>query len=284
MITKDILNVIGKNLENNKKELRELEHQLSLLPLGTIHYKSHKYQSAKYFQYVPAKSSNKNWNNSEGKSKSNKLKRQVYLKRTDNELKSLLAQKRFIIKCIKIIKLAIVTQAEFLNSFTPYDPYDIYDSMPDLIKDLYIKSAPQHGCSSPHWFEEPYEKSQMYPENLIYRSPKGLKVRSKSESIIAGLLESEGIQFRYEAALKLNGTTYYPDFTLLCPRNNRIVFWEHFGMADKEEYVISMTNKISTYRKNGIFPWYNLIETYETEDIPFDAQQIRMIIHNFLLS
>ena len=102
------------------------------------------------------------------------------------------------------------------------------------------------------WAGEPYEKNPINPEGLTCRSEYGLSVRSKSESIIASQLERYNIPFRYEALLQLEDQIYYPDFTILNPQDNWVIYWEHFGMVDDPEYARQMDNKLAEYRKRDL--------------------------------
>ena len=79
------------------------------------------------------------------------------------------------------------------------------------------------------WCAESYETNSSHPENLIHTTLAGHKVRSKSEVIIANLLYTNHIPYRYEAALALNELTVYPDFTILHPTTQQFFYWEHFG-------------------------------------------------------
>ena len=91
---------------------------------------------------------------------------------------------------------------------------------------------------------EPFDRNEMYPDGLIHRTLGGKIVRSKSEMIIAGILEANDVPFRYEAALNLGNHTYYPDFTILTPGRGELLFWEHFGMMSDEEYEFSAYKKM----------------------------------------
>ena len=62
------------------------------------------------------------------------------------------------------------------------------------------------------WAGVSYEQNPYKREDLIHNTFSGLKVRSKSEEIIANILFTNHIPFRYEAPLTLNGATMYPDF------------------------------------------------------------------------
>lgn len=194
-----------------------------------------------------------------------------------------LCRKRFVLDSIRRLKKCIQSMDIFLNSFSPYDSTNIIAGYPNAVADLCGVSNTVAQSDS-GWAVEDYKKNESYPENLIHWTASGLRVRSKSESIIATLLEKEKISYRYEAALELNGKTYYPDFTILRPRDNKIIFWEHFGMVDEELYRKSMHQKLSSYGESDIFPWDQLITTFETKDSPIDARNIQRIIKAFLLS
>lgn len=96
------------------------------------------------------------------------------------------------------------------------------------------------------------------------------------------MLDANSIPFRYESQLVLGGQEYYPDFTILNPRNNKIMYWEHFGMMNKEAYKQKTRDKLQTYEDYGILPWNNLILTYETKSSPLDVEKISCIIKAFL--
>ena len=86
-----------------------------------------------------------------------------------------------------------------------------------------------------------------------------------------------------EASLKIGDKTYYPDFTILRPRDKRIFYWEHFGMMDDEDYKQSANRKMAVYLENDIFPWDQLITTYESDKCPIDVRNIQSIINAFFI-
>lgn len=114
------------------------------------------------------------------------------------------------------------------------------------------------------WMNAPYERNPYYPEGLRYRTKNGILVRSKSERSIANSLIENGIPFRYEAKIIINGKVYYPDFTILCS-DGTILLWEHFGMEDDDDYFMKSCWKLRNYRKAGYNTHKNLICTYEDD-------------------
>ena len=122
-----------------------------------------------------------------------------------------------------------------------------------------------------------------YPEHLKHKASSGNMVRSKSEVLIDHILTTNKIPFRYECALELDGTILYPDFTILHPRTNKIYYWEHFGMMDKEFYNKNVGSKLQTYISHGIIPSIDLITTYETDIHPLDISGLEMIVQEYFL-
>lgn len=67
-------------------------------------------------------------------------------------------------------------------------------------------------------------------ESKIHITGTGVAVQSKEEREIGNILESKGIAYRYEWVQYLNGQKYVPDFTIKRESDEKIIFWEHFGM------------------------------------------------------
>ena len=134
------------------------------------------------------------------------------------------------------------------------------------------------------WMEEKYEGGAGYPEHLVYKGSRGKYLRSKSEVIIDMMLYKYGIPFRYEDKLILdNGIYIYPDFTVRHHISGKRMYWEHFGLMDKQDYRNSACKKIRLYCDNGIIPSIDLIATFETVDHPLDVEKVEKIIQEFFL-
>ncbi|GAB1475646.1 hypothetical protein MASR2M70_04780 [Bacillota bacterium] len=260
---------IIEGLKATEKHYRHLlslfVDEIELMPEGSLNSKQIHGQTY-FYHYV---------NDGNGKGK------QRYITEGESRLKTALKRKLFLQLSIKRLKISIKALETFLKIFQPYDPDDILALLPEAFKEIDYNVHKERLCSD--WSKEDYERSDLYPEGLIHGTVNGLKVRSKSEAIIAGLLEVNNVPFRYEAALNLGNKAYYPDFTIMRPRDNKILYWEHFGMADDEGYSYSMEKKLSVYRKHGIVPWNQLITTYEVEKGSMDARDIQGIIDAFLL-
>lgn len=133
-------------------------------------------------------------------------------------------------------------------------------------------------ASLSEWEKQPYEHNPSHPERLKIKTMQGCIVRTKSEALIANALYSARIPFRYECELKLGNISIFPDFTILHPITNEVVYLEHLGLLEKSDYREDFIRKIKLYINNGFFPGINLFFTSETEDRPLDQNQIDCII------
>lgn len=149
---------------------------------------------------------------------------------------------------------------------------DAYYASVGLPKGVYTKAQIE-------WMNEEYQRNPYHPEQLIYYSNNGVGLRSKSEQAIANRLEEKGIPYRAEPAMYIGGRIIYPDFVILLP-NGDLLIWEHFGLMEDEVYRMKALDKIADYRKSGYVQHKNLICSYE-EDIK-SAEDIDQIIERFV--
>ena len=113
------------------------------------------------------------------------------------------------------------------------------------------------------WRETLFKKNPYKQEHLNYTSSNGIALRSKSELIIANLLEEHDIPYHYDVEITLGNKTIYPDFVIKNPFTSKIIIWEHFGALHKEGYEERMTNKMKLYLKHSYVPFETLIYTFE---------------------
>ncbi len=208
-----------------------------------------------------------------------------YIDKSNEYLLNDLSRKKFIEESMGIIESNIEILGTFLEIYIPYDPAEIVEKLPKSYRGIDCSST--FGLLKTNnpsaWVKEPFKKNPLNPEGLACKSEYGLPVRSKSESIIASQLETKSIPFRYEALLQLENLSFYPDFTILNPQDNKVIYWEHFGMIDDIAYANKMSNKLAEYRKHGIYEGDNLITTQETRANPLSAHTVHKIIKSFLL-
>lgn len=133
------------------------------------------------------------------------------------------------------------------------------------------------------WMDEPYERSEKYPEQLICKTIVGTYVRSKSENLIDMYLRKYHIPFRYECPLQLGEILVYPDFTIRHPRTGKTYYWEHYGMMEKLSYARNAFTKLDLYATNNIIPNVNMITTFETGKKPLQPEMVENIVKFYFL-
>ena len=126
------------------------------------------------------------------------------------------------------------------------------------------------------WLAMPYQPKEFTENDTTeYYTDKGERVRSKSEIIIANMLKTLNIPYKYECPLKIGNILLYPDFTILDVKGRRERYLEHFGMMGDLDYVNNMMLKISTYEKNNIFIGDKLICTFESAKRPLNISTLK---------
>lgn len=132
------------------------------------------------------------------------------------------------------------------------------------------------------WAKDPYEKSNLYPENLKISTSAGVKVRSKSEALIAEELFRLKIPFRYEQICVFGSEKFAPDFTILNPVSYKEQYIEYFGMMDSPEYLERYIHKSEVYVRNNIIPDRDILYFYEGKNSDIDILYIRTRLENFI--
>ena len=119
-------------------------------------------------------------------------------------------------------------------------------------------------------------------ETLIHRTQKGVAVRSKSEVVVADVLEALEISYVYEQPLfsRLDPKDFrLPDFT--ASFEGDVYYWEHLGMLSVPNYRESWERKRQWYEDNGYAD--RLIISQDGPDGSIDAFQIKQIAQERIL-
>lgn len=218
-------------------------------------------------------------------------KRRIYIRRSEHELLRNITYGAVLSESIKIIRKNINAIENLINTYKPYAYDDILKELPKA----YQQASEFLETSAPPPETVIQSENPYHPEDLKHTASNGLRVRSKNELIITEELSAFSLNYRYEMALKLienivnpDGTVYsrtvtkYPDFTIFL-KDGSVVYWEHSGKFDKEDYRYDQFNKFKLYYDNGIYPPKNLIITMDDGDKPLDIMAIRRIIQNMIL-
>lgn len=160
---------------------------------------------------------------------------------------------------------------------------DIYDRMPSGKQAVVTSIVETDQEYLQKWMNQSYEKKSFREDAPEYYSNKGERMRSKSEVIIANLLDKLEIPYLYEMPLELNKwLTVHPDFTIIDVANRRVILWEHLGMLGDVEYLNQSIQKIREYELCGYYPGDSLIITGESDRHPLDIRLVEKRIRHVM--
>lgn len=194
-----------------------------------------------------------------------------------------LAQKDYDRKVLQAIERELNAIQKYFSAYPEVDAEQIYEKLhkarQNLVNPIW-EPEEEYVCK---WESVSYQGKGFNDEAPEFYTMKEERVRSKSELIIADLLNREGIPYRYECPIYLKGHgRIYPDFTVLNVKKRKELYWEHLGMMDDSAYAEKALQKIATYERNGIFPGDKLILTYESKNMPINQKQIMGMIQQYL--
>lgn len=243
----------------------EIMQSLEEAPQGKLRVSNDK-GKARYYQIVDAKDTH-------GR----------YLSGKEQELACGLAQKDYL----KKLYSKVMEELENIDSdLVKYDECTlerVYDSLNEYRKGIVAPLVVSDEVFVRQWEQEAYETNPYYPEEKVYSTKKDELVRSKSEVLLADMYYELGIPYRYEAKLQLkNGKIKYPDFTVLKTKSRELIYHEHLGLLDDEEYRQANFMKLDEYRRNGIFLGKNLIITYETTGCYLNVKEIKKMVEEIV--
>ena len=218
-----------------------------------------------------------------------------YLGADDRQLRILLAQKAYAQKLSKAAlreKKQLDSCVEILESGKDKNGADsadidlVYGRLPDHIRENTGPSLVTDDGFAEKWQKEKYQNRWM-KSDFSYETPRGEKVRSKSEWMIACMLTEAGVPYRYEEVVPLSEdfmVFLYPDFTVLNKRTRKVYYWEHFGRMSDPEYIEnSFMPKMNDYYNFDFLPGDRLLMTFESKGHPLDTTSVKRLIERFLL-
>ena len=278
--------LIQKRLEEIASQSKSLEKAVRTSPEGKLRISSSR-NKARFYQV-------KENENSQGR----------YLRRSEKKLAEKLAQKDYDKEVLKLLRMeekalskaagyyenAVkrisamgqkekkAASAEFFSGPEELVWANTLEARRSLIKPAILDAE----TFAQDWMSGQYKKSD-YPIDEGFRTRSGILVRSKTELIIADMLDIRGIPFYYERPLHLKGWgDVYPDFTVLNKRTRRTYYWEHMGMMDDDDYRDKALEKIIHYILSGHALGIDLILTHETLSRPIKTQVLERTIEIYL--
>ena len=207
----------------------------------------------------------------------------TYIKKKDRSFAELLAQIEYNQELLHAIEKEI-SELQNLQTIPANNPYTtalekINPLKRSLIRMPYVSD--EDYCLE--WIKQEYPIMGFKEGAPEYYTKKGLRVRSKSEIIIAETLDKYEIPYLYEKPIKLSvNRIVHPDFTLLNTINRKELCWEHFGMMDDIEYRNNAFNKIRDYESNGYCQGVNFVWTWETSKLPINTKAVDCMAQELL--
>lgn len=208
----------------------------------------------------------------------------VYLPKKEIELARRLAQKSYDAKVLRYAEKTHSQISRLLKNFQDEKLEQIYYSENSEKQKLIVPVEDTYEQKIKKWLSIPHTGKPFNDDAPVIMTNNGIRVRSKSEKIMADYFESRGLKYKYECSLVLKPYgTIYPDFTFLSRRTGEEVYWEHEGMMDSPEYARAAVKKIELYAKNGIYPGERLILTFETSTDVVSTEMIKCLIDRYLI-
>ncbi|WP_155831060.1 hypothetical protein [Butyrivibrio sp. MB2005] len=213
-----------------------------------------------------------------------KTKRRKYAKQCEIESLRTVAQRDYNENMRKKLCNIKKNMENFLSVYDIPGIEEIYNRMSDARKELIVPIIEPREAFIEKWKNVEYEPMGFEEGSAEFYSDNGIRVRSKSELMIANTLEKMNIPYRYEypTKIKLLGNVR-PDFTCLNVRTGKQYIWEHFGRMDSLSYANKNVFKIDAYMQTGYFQGKNMIMTFETSQHPISSATIKSVIEQYLI-
>lgn len=201
--------------------------------------------------------------------------------KNDDKLISELKDRRYIKKCLPLLKKKINLFRNFLEQDFIYNPVTVESELPIQYHgiqnlDIFLEGK----INLKKWLKSGNKNPAKFLE--VHYTANKVKCRSKSEALIGSCLESRGILYIYEPEIRLKYKNIYPDFAIYLPKSGRVIYLEHFGQIDNPKYRVRNFNKFAEYATAGIYVGINFFYTTETHDAPLTTYTINRIIDEIL--
>lgn len=215
--------------------------------------------------------------------KDNKQKTLKYIKAKDKKKALQIIQNEYNSKFLASLHKELIEIERMLKMYSKSSCDKVYNSFPEGKQIVITPAIIPDEAYIKQWIDEPYEKKVFKEGSPEYYTFNNERVRSKSEVIIANMLDKLGVIYKYEKPLYLKGFgRIHPDFTILDVRNRKEIYYEHLGMLDDEEYLSKAISKIRHYEKNGYYLGESLIISGETSTQPVDIKAVERKVKNVL--
>ncbi|SHL36788.1 hypothetical protein [Fibrobacter sp. UWEL] len=205
----------------------------------------------------------------------------IYLHAKQISKAATIAQFDYNQKVIDLMKRDVKTLQSFLNSYHPEKYDQAFSTLNPGRKQILNPIRYPDEEYVKRWCDVPYEGLSFHNEHNEYFTDKGIRVRSKSEMIIANKLSKAGVPFRYEAPVIFETPRhikFHPDFTCLNVRTRKEIIWEHFGIMDDPDYANETLQKIGLFAANGYRLGDNFLATFENGRTTLSLHQVAQYV------
>lgn len=171
-----------------------------------------------------------------------------------------------------------------IQKIRPYDPNDLIPELTSAYREVTDGIFSHTGFPDLSKLDGAYGSDEYFRSGgRIHRTVAGAMVRTRVEVAIADNYTMRGLNYIYEQKLILpDGTTLHPDFTVNVPGTDKVIYHEHLGLLDREDYIQSTLWKLDKYIRAGIYPNRDLILTVEEPDTGLDMEKLNQMIDCFL--
>ena len=248
------------------KVIRKAERSLSNAPAGLLRV-APKGNRPYYYLRKDTHDKNGSYIRADEKGKARRLAQKDYDKKV---LKSAQEERKAVMEYLRLLPAAPVEY--------------VYDNLSIYRKPLILPVYQPDEVFAEGWRTEEYEGRSFDSDYPEYTTDHGERVRSKSEIMIANMLFKQGIPYRYEYPIMLDGMgIVHPDFLILNVRLRKEILWEHLGRMDDPGYAAKNIRKLIAYARNGYMQGDNLILTAETAETPIPMDVVAEMMKKYLL-
>ena len=209
------INQLENMLENLQKQLKATKLELRKMPDGNLQRRS---INGKFSYYVAYSS----------KSRKNPRAINKY-----PDLIAALCRKAFLEQQKKYFQNNILLLKNIIVKFTELSPDAIINNLPSRFNNLptdYFFNRNQKRNPAAEWLNASYNQADYKENEKTHITSWGLRVRSKSEVLIAEQLHINNIAFHYEEILSIGSRKIIPDFTIK-KSDGGLIYWEHSGLT-----------------------------------------------------
>lgn len=207
-----------------------------------------------------------------------------YIRKENIKIAQKIAQRDYGRDVLKVAKKQLRLVNNLIENYDLSKISDLYEKKRVWRRELVIPYMVSDDEYVRAWMEDEYPAMGFRDGAVEYYTQKNERVRSKTEVIIANMLDNYGVPYKYEKPLFLEPFgEIRPDFTVLNVRERKEYYWEHLGMLDDPVYLNNTLDKVQRYELNEYFLGDRLILTAETGDKPINTKDIERKIKKYLL-